>query len=54
MSSMRFNARINKSHQGPTHPFEDVGVVADSLTVIHSEMVKFLFGDNRSCLHKGY
>jgi hypothetical protein len=49
---MRFNARLDTSHQGPPHPFKDAGVVADSLTDIHSAMVKWLFSVNRS-IHKG-
>jgi hypothetical protein len=40
MPSMRFNARLDTSHHGPPHPFKDAGVVADSLTGIHSAMVK--------------
>jgi hypothetical protein len=35
MSSMRFNARLDTSHYGPSYPFKDAGVVADSLTGIH-------------------
>jgi hypothetical protein len=38
---------------GPPHPFEDAGVVADSLTDIHNAMVKCRFVDNRSCIHRG-
>jgi hypothetical protein len=30
------------------------GVAADSLTGIHSAMVKCLFIVNRSCIHKGF
>jgi hypothetical protein len=43
MSSMRFNARLDTSHHGPTHPFTDAGAVADNLTDIHNAMVKCLF-----------
>jgi hypothetical protein len=32
MFSMRFIARLYMSHHGPSYPFKDVGVVADSLT----------------------
>jgi hypothetical protein len=53
MSSMRFNARLDTSHHGPPHPHKDGGVVADSLTGIHSTMVKCLFVVNRSYIHKG-
>jgi hypothetical protein len=38
MSSMRFNARLDKSHHGQTHPFRVAGAVADSLTGIHNAM----------------
>jgi hypothetical protein len=38
MSCMGFNARLDTSHHGPTHPFKDGGVVADSLTRIHNAM----------------
>jgi hypothetical protein len=37
---MRFNARLDASHHGPPHPSKDAGAVADSLTGIHSAMVK--------------
>jgi hypothetical protein len=37
---MRFNARLDTSHHGPPHLSKDAGVVADSLTGIHSGMVK--------------
>jgi hypothetical protein len=40
MSPMRFNARLDMSHHGPPHPFKDGGAVADTLTGIHSAMVK--------------
>jgi hypothetical protein len=53
MSSMRFDARLDTPHYGPWHPLKDAGVVADSLTGIHSAMVKCLFVVNRSCKHKG-
>jgi hypothetical protein len=52
MSSMRFNARLCTSHHGPLHPFKDGDVIADSMTVIHSEMCLFVV--NRSCIHKGF
>jgi hypothetical protein len=54
MSSMRFNAPLDTSHHGPPHPFKDAGVVEDSLTGIHNAMVKCLFVDYRSCIHKGF
>jgi hypothetical protein len=54
MSSMRFSARLDTSHHGPPHPYKDGGAVADSLTSIHTEMVKCLFVVNRSCIHKGF
>jgi hypothetical protein len=53
MSSMRFSALLDSSHQGPPYPSKDAGVVADSLTGIHSAMVKFLFVVNRNRTHKG-
>jgi hypothetical protein len=40
MFSMKFNARIDRSHLGPLHPFKDAMVFADSLTAIHNAMVK--------------
>jgi hypothetical protein len=48
MSSMRFNARLDTSRHGPSHPFKDAGVFADSLTAIHNAMVKCLLAVNRS------
>jgi hypothetical protein len=48
MSSMRLNARLDTSHHGQPHPFEDAGVVADSLTGNHNSMSKCLFVINRS------
>jgi hypothetical protein len=36
MSSMRFSARLDTSYHELPHPFKDAGVVADSLTGIHS------------------
>jgi hypothetical protein len=53
MSSMRFNARLDTSHHGPPHPFKDAGEVVDSLTGVHTAMVKWLFV-NRSCIHNGF
>jgi hypothetical protein len=53
-SSVRFNARIDTSHQGPSHPCKDAGVVADSLTGVHNATVKCLFVVNRSRIHKGF
>jgi hypothetical protein len=49
MSSMRFSARLDRSHHGP---FKDAGVVADVLTGIRNAMVKCLFVDNRVCMRK--
>jgi hypothetical protein len=42
MSSMRFSVSLDTPHHGPQHRFRDAGVVADSLTGIHSAMVKSL------------
>jgi hypothetical protein len=42
------------SQHGPPHPFKDAGVVGDSLTVIHSAMIKCLLLVNRSCIYKGF
>jgi hypothetical protein len=53
MSSMRFNARFGTSHHGPQHPFNDAGVVVDSLTDIYSAMMKYPFVIDRSCIYKG-
>jgi hypothetical protein len=52
MSSMKFIARLDASHQGPSHPSKDAGVVADSLTGIHNAMCLFVV--NRSCIHNGF
>lgn len=52
-SAMRFNAHLNMT-KGPPHPFKDAVVVADSLTGIHTAMVKCLFTDNRSCTYKSF
>jgi hypothetical protein len=49
MTSMSLNAQIDTSHPRPPHPFK----VADSLTGIHSAMVKYLVVVNRSCTHEG-
>jgi hypothetical protein len=51
---MRLNARLDKSHHSPPHPFKDAGVVEDSLTGIHNAMVMYFFVVNRSCIHKGF
>jgi hypothetical protein len=51
---MRFNARLDKSHHGPQHPFKDAGVAADSLTAIHNAKVKCLFVVNRGCIRKEF
>jgi hypothetical protein len=48
--SMRSSLLLDTSHHGPLHPFEDAGVVADSLTGIHH--VKCLFFVNRSCIQR--
>jgi hypothetical protein len=53
MSCLSFNARLDTSHHGPPHPYKDAGAVADSLTGIHSAMVKCLSVVNRSCIDKG-
>jgi hypothetical protein len=53
MSSMRLNTRLNTSHHGPLHLLKDARVDVDSLTGIHSAMVKCLSVVNRSCIHKG-
>jgi hypothetical protein len=52
MSSTRFNAQLNTSHDRMPHPLKDGGVVAYSLTGIPNGMVKCLFVVNRSCIHK--
>jgi hypothetical protein len=49
---MRFNTRLDTSRQGLPHPFEDSGVVTDSLTSIRNAMVKCLFFVNSNCIHK--
>jgi hypothetical protein len=54
MSSKRFDAHLDTSHRGPRRPFKDAGVVADSLTGIHSAMVKCLFVVNRSYTHEDF
>jgi hypothetical protein len=52
MSSMRFTAHLDTTTHGSPHLFGDAGVIADSLTGIHSVMVTCLFVVNRSCVHK--
>jgi hypothetical protein len=52
-SFMGLNARHNTSHRGPPHPFKVAGEVVDSLTGIHSAMVKCLFVVNRSSIDEG-
>jgi hypothetical protein len=52
MSFTRSNARLDTSHHGPQHPFEDAGVVADSLTDIDNAVVKWSFVVSRSCIFK--
>jgi hypothetical protein len=54
MSSKRFNECLNTSNHGPPHLFKDARVAVDSPTGIHDVMVKCLFVDNRSCMHKGF
>jgi hypothetical protein len=54
MSSMKFNARLDMSHHGPTHPFKEAGLVEDRLTGIHNVMVKCLFVARGSCIPKGF
>jgi hypothetical protein len=56
MSSMIFIACLGTSHYGLLHLFKDAGVVACSLTGIHSVMVKCLFIVYRSwsCMHRGF
>jgi hypothetical protein len=39
---MKFNARLDTSHHGPSHPFKDAGVVAVSLTGIHNANVMWV------------
>jgi hypothetical protein len=46
MFSMRVNAHLDVSHHWRSHPFKDAGVAADSLTGIHSAMVKSFFVAN--------
>jgi hypothetical protein len=53
-SSMRFDAHLGTSQQGPPYAFKDAWVVVDSLTGIHNGRVKCLFVANRSCIHKGF
>jgi hypothetical protein len=54
MSSERFNARLDTSHQGPPHLFEDALLVVGSLTGIHNAVVKCFFVVKRSCIQKGF
>jgi hypothetical protein len=54
MSSKRFIARLHMSHHELTHSFKYAGVIADSLTGIHSAMVKCFFVVNRSCIPQGF
>jgi hypothetical protein len=54
MSSTRFSVHLDTSHQGQSHPSKDSGEVADSLTGIHSPIVKCLFVVKRSCIHKEF
>jgi hypothetical protein len=51
---MRFNARFDTFHHGTPHPFKEDRIVADTLTVIHSAMVKCLFVVNRSDIYEGF
>jgi hypothetical protein len=48
MSSMRFNARLDTSHDGPSHPFKDAGVIVDGLTGIRNAMLRCFFLVSRS------
>jgi hypothetical protein len=45
-------ARIVTSHHGLQHPYKDAWAVADSLTGIHSAMVRYIFVVNRSCIYE--
>jgi hypothetical protein len=44
---------LDTSCHGAGHLSIDAGTVADNLTDILSAMVKCLFVDNRSCIHRG-
>jgi hypothetical protein len=54
MFSIRFNALLDTSHYGPSHPRKVSGLVENSLTGIHNAKVKCLFVVNRSCRHRGF
>jgi hypothetical protein len=54
MSSMKFSARPDIFFRRLLHVVKDAGVVACGLTYIHNVMVKCLFIDNRSCIHKRF
>jgi hypothetical protein len=53
MSSMRFNASLDRSHHRPPYAFKAAAVVAGSPTGIHNAM-KCLFVVKRSTIHKGF
>jgi hypothetical protein len=50
MSPVRFNARLETSR----HPFKDAEVAVDSLTGIHTAIVKHLFVVNRSYITRNF
>jgi hypothetical protein len=51
---MRFNARLETSHNGRQHPFKDPDVAKDGSAGIQNAMVKCLFVVNRRCIHKRF
>lgn len=54
MPSIRLNVRFDVSRYGPLNPFNEGKVDSDtrSLTSIHNDIVKCLFGINSSCIQK--
>jgi hypothetical protein len=53
MASITFYALLDTFHNELPQPFKDAGAVADSLTGIHSSMVKCFFVVSRMCICKG-
>jgi hypothetical protein len=54
MSSMRLNTCLGTFFLGPSNPFKDPGIVADSLTGVRSELRKCLYVVNKSGIHKDF
>jgi hypothetical protein len=51
---MKFSAGLDTYHHGSPYPFKDAGILADSLTGIHTASAKCLFVVDMSYIHTGF